>query len=94
MEIERLGPDTLALQGELDFASFALLSEALDDIPGAVRLDLSDLTFMDSSGLGLILKRLKEGPFTHAGTSPHIIRMIELCGLAEKQGLTFESASA
>ena len=94
MQIERVGPDTLALSGDLDFASFDPLSAALDDVPGAVRLDLSGLTFMDSTGLRLIMERLKVGPVTLVGTSPHIMRMIELCGVAEQDGLTFEGDSA
>jgi anti-anti-sigma factor len=94
LQIERLGPDTLALSGDLDFASFDPLSAALDDIPGAVRLDLSGLTSMDSTGLRLILEHLKVGPVTLVGTSPHIMHLIELCGLAEQDGLTFEGDSA
>jgi anti-anti-sigma factor len=94
LEIERLRPDTLALSGDLDFASFDPLSAALDDIPGAVRLDLSGLTFMDSTGLRLILERLKVGPVTLVGTSAHIMRMIERCGVAEQDGLAFEGDSA
>ena len=90
MQIERLGPNTLALTGDLDFASFDPLSAALEDIPGAVRLDLSALTFMDSTGLRLILERLKVGPVTLVGTSPHIMRMMERCGIAEQDGLTVE----
>jgi hypothetical protein len=42
VRIERLGPDTLALSGDLDLASLDLLSAALDELPGAVRLDLSE----------------------------------------------------
>jgi anti-anti-sigma regulatory factor len=55
-----------------------------------VRLDLSGLVFMDSTGLRVILQRLKVGPVTLVGTSPRILQMIELCGLAEQNGLTFE----
>ena len=94
MEIERLGPDTLALSGDLDFGSFDQLSAVLDDVPGAVRLDLSGLTSMDSTGLRLIVERLKEGPVTLVGTPHHIRRMIELCGLSEQDGLTFEDRSS
>ena len=94
MQIERLGPDTLALSGDLDFASFDPLSDALDELSGAVRLDLSGLTSMDSTGLRLIVERLKEGPVTLVGTPHHIRRMIELCGLSEQDGLTFEDRSS
>ena len=94
MEIERLGRDTLALSGDLDFASFDPLSEALHGVLDAVRLDLSGLTSMDSTGLRLIVERLKEGPVTLVGTPHHIRRMIELCGLSEQDGLTFEDRSS
>jgi anti-anti-sigma factor len=94
LQIERPGSDTLVISGELDFASFDPLSDALDDVEGAVRLDISGLTFMDSSGLRLILQRLKVGPVTLVGTAPHVMRMIELCGVAELDGLTIENDSA
>ena len=94
MEIERLAPDTLALSGDLDFASFDPLSDALDDLIGGVRLDLSGLTSMDSTGLRLIVERLSVGPVTLLGTPRHIRRMIELCGLSEQDGLTFEDHSS
>jgi anti-anti-sigma factor len=55
-----------------------------------VTLDLSGLVFMDSTGLRVILQRLKVGPVTLVGASPRILQMIELCGLAEQNGLTFE----
>ena len=90
MNIERLGPATLALTGDLDFTSFDPLSAALEDIPGALRLDLSALTLMDSTGLRVILERLKLGSVTLVGTSPHIMRMMERCGIAEQDGLTVE----
>jgi anti-anti-sigma factor len=94
LEIERLGPDTLALSGDLDFASFDPLSAALEDIPGAVRLDVSDLTSIDSTGLRLIVERLKVGPVTLVGALPPLMRVIDLCGLAEQDGLTFEGDPA
>jgi anti-anti-sigma factor len=93
VRIERVGSDTLALSGDLDFASFDLLSAALDELPGAVRLDLSDVTSVDSTGLRLIVERLKVGPVTLVGTSPHTMRVIDLCGLSEQDGLTFEGDS-
>jgi anti-anti-sigma factor len=94
VEIERLGPDTLALSGDLDFASFDLLSDALDDLSGPVRLDLSGLTSIDSTGLRLIVERLKVGPVTLVGTPAHTMRVIELCALSEQDGLIFEGDSA
>ncbi|MEV4159019.1 STAS domain-containing protein [Nonomuraea dietziae] len=52
---------TIALQGELDMLTASWLSQELDQIfaePGQKRLilDLSGLTFCDSSGLGAMIK--------------------------------------
>ena len=48
----------VTLNGELDLATAPKLADALADMPdstGVVILDLSDLTFMDSAGLHVIL---------------------------------------
>jgi anti-anti-sigma factor len=50
----------LALTGELDISGIGRVEEELRQVeeksPGAVVLDLRDLTFMDSSGLRLVLE--------------------------------------
>ncbi|GAC1363535.1 MAG: STAS domain-containing protein [Actinomycetota bacterium] len=56
------GPDhgVITLTGELDGSSAAALQAALAEFeanpPGILRVDLSGLTFMDSSGLRLLLE--------------------------------------
>jgi len=52
------GERGLRLEGELDMATVPLLLEALEVMrgDGQVRLDLSGLTFMDSSGLHAIVQ--------------------------------------
>ena len=60
LQIER-GPEpgTLRLIGELDLATADLLNDALCDLVGnehVITLDCSRLTFMDSSGLRLLLQ--------------------------------------
>jgi anti-sigma B factor antagonist len=47
---------TLAIVGELDLSTVPLLAERLDGTLGVLRLDLSELTFMDSSGLRLLIE--------------------------------------
>jgi anti-sigma B factor antagonist len=50
---------TVWISGELDLASVPVLQERLDGLtaqpPAALRLDLSELSFMDSSGLRLLI---------------------------------------
>jgi anti-anti-sigma factor len=59
MRIERIDSG-LALGGELDMAAAeqfdASLQEALIDTEGALLLDLTDLSFMDSSGVNALLR--------------------------------------
>src|SRR5690242_18841397 len=50
---------TIALSGELDLAGAAKLSEALDEAKasgGPLTLDLTNLDFIDSSGLGVLVR--------------------------------------
>jgi len=46
----------LTLRGELDLGSAGRLERALDEHAGAVLLDLRGLTFMDSTGVRLLLE--------------------------------------
>jgi anti-anti-sigma factor len=88
---------TLALTGELDIDSVADLREPAEERLGsgecsALTLDLAGLTFIDSSGLGLLieLRRLALG----SGASFHVVnvpsgpaRVIGIAGLTETFGL-------
>jgi anti-anti-sigma factor len=52
------GEIRLVLRGELDLSGSSCLTEVLEELRRdgvAVRLDLSDVTFMDSTGLGVLL---------------------------------------
>jgi anti-anti-sigma factor len=60
------GATRLTLRGELDLATAARLEQALAQSGDDVLLDLRGLTFMDSTGLALILRyhqRAKDGRF-------------------------------
>lgn len=52
------GPDGLVLSGEIDAHSAALLREVLFPAPpvGDLRIDMSQVTFIDSSGLRVVLE--------------------------------------
>jgi anti-sigma B factor antagonist len=50
---------TVALTGELDLAGVSALDDALRaarEAPGALTIDLSELEFIDSSGLGVLVR--------------------------------------
>jgi anti-sigma B factor antagonist len=80
---------TLALSGELDIATAPDLEEAVEGLRenggGAIVLDLSELTFMDSTGLQAILaaERLCEGrgyDFWVTGVNGPVRRLFDLTG--------------
>ena len=82
---------TVFLSGEIDHHTAAPMREKIDaDIikstPSELILDFSGVTFMDSSGIGLIMGRHRlmlslEGDLRLQGASPRMERMIRLAGL-------------
>ena len=82
---------TAALIGELDHHAAAELRQKIDTAvlscrPRRLIIDLTRLTFMDSSGIGLIMGRYRlmvslGGEVRLSGTSPRMERMIRLAGL-------------
>ena len=82
---------TVSLIGELDHHAAADLRQKIDATTLACRprllvIDLSRLSFMDSSGIGLIMGRYRlmtslEGQLRLAGVHPRMERMIRLAGL-------------
>jgi anti-anti-sigma factor len=90
---------TLVLTGELDMACAPVLDSTLrricSDRTEAITLDLSGLTFMDSTGLRTVLlaKELCEQhdcEFMLTPGSPQIQRLFEVTGLVER--LPFQAA--
>lgn len=92
LELAREGEFLTAhLIGELDHHTAADLRQKIDAAVLACRprrliIDLSRLTFMDSSGIGLIMGRHRlmlslEGDLRLQGASPRMERMIRLAGL-------------
>jgi anti-anti-sigma factor len=89
---DRSGLLTLTITGELDIASVGAVEEAIEEIlTGECRrvvFELGDLTFMDSSGLALMLqvsKKVEMVEVHHA--TPIVHRVIEATGLDEILGL-------
>ena len=80
------GVVTARISGELDLLSAERLGGQIDALlagaPARVDLDLSDLAFMDSSGLALLLRLTNRlGPLRVFGANPSIRRVIEATGL-------------
>jgi anti-anti-sigma factor len=82
----------VALTGELDLSTVSrfvdAIDDALDDRPPALELDLSQLTFIDSSGVGAYVtafRRAKaQGTSLSVGNRSALVqRVLELSGVEE-----------
>lgn len=79
------------LEGELDHHNAAEMRMAIDaaielNMPSLLILDFSGITFMDSSGIGLVMGRFRNLQRTGAamhitGTSPQIYKVMKLSGI-------------
>lgn len=78
------------VSGEIDVTSAAVLRDALEALIADGRrrltLDLSEVTFMDSTGLGIVVGRLKRlsrhgGTMTVAAAHPRVLRVFSITGL-------------
>lgn len=77
--------------GEIDHHCAKNIREAIDSAllsysPDALVMDLSGITFMDSSGLGLVMGRYTKTKdagitFTLCGASDRVIKMLDMAGL-------------
>ena len=83
---------TARLQGEIDHHSAGEIRDTIDEAsqnikPRCLRLDFSEVPFMDSSGIGLILGRVKlykfwGGQIVICGLTRTLLKMVELSGIA------------
>ena len=92
VEIRTSGDTVTAyLSGELDHHSAKEMREAVDEavelnMPSRLVLDFKGVSFMDSSGIGLVMGRyrtlLKTGAQRYiTGTSPQIYKVMKLAGI-------------
>lgn len=82
---------TAYLSGEIDHHTAKEMRETIDEavelnMPTLLALDFSDVSFMDSSGIGLVMGRyrnlLKTGAeLSIMGTPPNIAKMLKLGGI-------------
>ena len=84
------GQAVVAVRGELDMSTapelYRSLADVLDQHPRRVTLELGSLSFIDSTGLTLLVrtsKRLKEheGALQLAHATPPVRRVLEIVGL-------------
>lgn len=84
------GQATVAVSGELDMSTAPQLSqslaEVLDQHPREVTVDLGGLSFIDSTGLALIVRtsnalRAHEGSLRLVRPTPPVRRVLEIVGL-------------
>jgi anti-anti-sigma factor len=87
------GQTILTVTGEIDLSTVKTLQNVADTIiadgPARLVVDLSDVTFMDSSGIALLLgiaNRVQDMELRNP--SPTIRRVVELTGLAETFAIT------
>jgi anti-sigma B factor antagonist len=87
---EEPGGGAIAIVGELDVAGSAILDRRLHEIEatGTISLDMSEITFIDSSGLRVIVQhhvRLDGGGgrLKIVNPSNQVRRLLEIAGLAD-----------
>ena len=88
--ITRDGVRIVALRGELDHAAREFAEEALKPPAGGTSprtvADLTDLTFMDSSGINALIAAHRaavdaQGWLRVAGTRPSVLRVLRIVGI-------------
>jgi anti-sigma B factor antagonist len=88
------------LSGELDLASCDRATEALAPLvedPGNIELDLSDLRFLDSSGIRVIVQAQRSlgerGSIVLRSPNRHIVKILEIAGIKDL-GVEIKDAGA
>ena len=81
----------LELIGELDVAGIDPLNEATRHLPanGHVTIDLSELAFMDSSGIRVLMSldlrsRTERWTLALRAPQPQVLRVLTLCGFEDR----------
>ena len=82
---------TAYLSGELDHHTAKAMRESIDsaielNMPTLLIIDFTDISFMDSSGIGLVMGRYRllsrTGAELHiSGASPQIYKVMQLAGI-------------
>ncbi|KUP05035.1 metal ABC transporter ATPase [Bacillus coahuilensis p1.1.43] len=89
----------VSISGEIDAYTAPKLRENLDEIAGQegiyLTIDLSDVTYMDSTGLGVFVGMFKKmnatnGHLKLVGLSERLRRLFEITGLADIMDINSE----
>jgi anti-sigma B factor antagonist len=80
-------PVVVRLEGEIDISAVERVVHELAraaTISKDIIIDLTDVTFIDSTGIGLLAQALNKGATLAIDEAPeHVRRVIELAGLTE-----------
>lgn len=83
------GPSMFLLSGELDMATVPIMNVAIADAVsrgGPITIDMADLTYMDSSGVGAIIgsvQTLPTGCIVLHGPHDGVGKVLDLMGVDE-----------
>ena len=80
--------EVVRVTGELDLDTADQLGQALDDCHGVVVVDLAQVSFMDSSGLGTLIRARNRliaegGSLTVGEVADNVRRLFEVTGLTD-----------
>jgi len=83
----------VVLRGEIDYTNATPVTDALRDAverdrPAAVRVDLTEVTFLDSSGIGVLISGMKAAQAAAAeyqvdGPNAKVLEQLRITGLME-----------
>jgi len=84
------GSAVVAVAGEIDVYTSPVLQERLVDVikdgESHITLDMSSVTFLDSTGLGVLITALKrcrsaDGDLVLVTAQPNVLKVLEITGL-------------
>lgn len=88
---EQAGASVVRAEGEVDVSTAPALRQRLYELPESAKVvvDLSEVTFLDSTGLGVLVAALKRVRESDAGgdlrlvvTRPQVSKVLEVTGLS------------
>jgi anti-sigma B factor antagonist len=98
LTIHDAGGGVLVLVGEIDAATAPELRRHLDDDPRVTVLDMRDVSFMDSSGLKVVLfanrGRAPADRITLRDPSARVRRVLQVAGLTDSLGTAANPSDA
>lgn len=92
------GALTVVLRGEIDYTNAAGIVEAIRgaverDRPTSVRVEMGEVTFLDSSGIGVLVHAMKaaeeaQAPYRVDNPNPKVFDQLRMVGLLEAFGMS------